>query len=54
MRSFLTLPLAAVLTAGLVLAAPATSITPSAANELPSSAECTPDPRFDKSDFRGM
>ncbi len=53
MRSFLTLPLVAALTVGLLVMAPTTSV-PATANEFPSSTECTPDPRYDKTDFRGM
>ncbi len=56
MRLFPTLPLAAVLTAGLVLTAPSmpSATAPAAANEIPGSTECTPDPRYAKADFRGM
>ena len=56
MRLFPTLPLVAALTAGLVLADPGTAsaTAPAAANEIQSSTECTPDPRYAKTDFRGM
>ncbi|HEV8024983.1 MAG TPA: family 10 glycosylhydrolase, partial [Candidatus Nanopelagicales bacterium] len=58
MRSFLTLALAAAL--ALPITAPAAATTPAQApanapaNPSTSSQECTPSPRYAKTDFRGM